>query len=72
MTRFPDVIPEFVTVDAPERDVLPALARLLIDLDRHGETRPDGQELLKDGPVIMLKSLDPLDLRLTSPCPSNN
>ena len=44
MTRFPDVIPEFVTVDAPERDVLPALARLLIDLDRRGETRPDGQE----------------------------
>jgi len=73
MTHTPDVTPIFTTVpDVPPRDVLPALARLLIDLDRR--SRQGGQELPNDGALIMLKelSLDPVAPRLTSPCPPQN
>jgi hypothetical protein len=73
MTCAPDVTPVFVTQsDVPPRNVLPALARLLIDLDRR--SRPDGQKLTNDGPLMMLKesSLDPVPFWMMQPCPSQN
>jgi hypothetical protein len=68
MTARPDVTPVFVIdPNAPPGNVVPALARLLIDMDR-------GQKLLKDGPVIMLKelSLDPVAPGVASSCPTQN
>jgi hypothetical protein len=56
MTCAPDVTPVFITKsDVPPRNVLPALARLLIDMDRRQK-----QKLTNDGPPTMLKefSLD--------------
>jgi len=54
MTIASDITPVFVTKsDVPPRNVLPALARLLIDVDRR-------QKLTNDGSPMMLKEL-PLD-----------
>ena len=54
MTIASDITPVFVTKsDVPPRNVLPALARLLIDVDRR-------QKLTNVGSPMMLKEL-PLD-----------
>jgi hypothetical protein len=51
MTLAPDVTPVFVTKsDAASRNVLPALARLLIDMDRR-------QKLTNEGSPMMLEEL---------------
>ena len=68
MSTVSDVTPVFVIdPNAPPGNVVPALARLLIDMDRR-------QKLLKDGPVIMLKelSLDPVAPGVASSCPTQN
>jgi hypothetical protein len=68
MTAKNDVIPVFVIdPSAPLGNVVPALARLLIDMDRR-------QKLPNDGPVIMLKelSLDPVAPGMASSCPTQN
>jgi hypothetical protein len=68
MTAKNDITPVFITdPDAPPGNVVPVLARLLIDMDRR-------QKLLKDGPVIMLKelSLDFVAPGVASSCPTQN
>jgi hypothetical protein len=66
MTSFPDVTPLFVTkTDVPPRNVLPALARLLIDMDRR-------LKLTNDGSPMMLKELSPVAPWMMRPCPSQN
>ena len=68
MTIASDVTPVFVTKsDASPRNVLPALARLLIDMDRR-------QKLTSDGSAMMLKELpsDPTTPWMMQPCPSQN
>ena len=54
MPAVPDVTPVFVAdPDAPPGNVVPALARLLIDMAR--------RNLTNEGPPIMLKECGPLD-----------
>lgn len=68
MAIAPDVTPVFITKsDAPPRNVLPALARLLIDIDRR-------QKLTNDGSPIMLKELplNPVAPWMTQQCHTNN
>jgi len=66
MTAIPDVTPLFVTkTDVPPRNVLPALARLLIDMDRR-------LKLTNDGSLMMLKESSPATPWMMQPCPSQN
>jgi len=66
MTFARDITPVFIAKsDAPPRNVLPALARLLIDIDRR-------QKLTNEGSPIMLKELDPVAPWMTQPCHTNN
>jgi len=66
MTAKPEVIPVFVVVpDAAPRDVLPALARLLIDMARR-------QKLANEGSLIMLEESSPVAPLVVSPCPTQN
>jgi len=68
MTFTPDVTPVFVTKsDVPPRNVLPALARLLIDMDRRQK-----QKLTNDGSPMILKELSPVAPWMMQPCPSQN
>jgi len=58
MTRSCDIAPVFVTKsDVPPRNVLPALARLLIDMDRR--CRSEQEKLTNEGSPMILKELDP-------------
>ena len=53
MTLIPDVTPVFVTVpDAPARNVLPALARLLIDMARRQKLTNEGSPMMLKGPSV--------------------
>lgn len=66
MTARPEVTPVFVVVpDVPPRDVLPALARLLIDMARR-------QKLANEGPPIMLEESSPIAPLVVSSCPTQN
>jgi hypothetical protein len=66
MTAKNDVIPVFsIDPSAPLANVLPALARLLIDMDRR-------LKLTNDGAPMMLKELDPTTPWMQQPCPSQN
>ena len=66
MTFAPEITPVFVIKhDAQPRNVLPALARLLIDMDRR-------QKLTNDGPPMMLKELSPVASWMMQPCHTQN
>ena len=66
MTLARDVTPLFVTKsDVPPRNVLPALAQLLIDMDRR-------LKLTNDGSLMMLKESSPATPWMMQPCPSQN
>lgn len=68
MTAIPDVTPVFVTrFDVPPRNVLPALARLLIDIDRRQK-----QKLTNDGSPMILKELAPAAPWMMQPCATQN
>jgi hypothetical protein len=77
MTFAPDITPVFVTkCDVPPRNVLPALARLLIDMDRRSrqDQQNDQQKLTNEGSPMMLKelSLNPVAPWMMQSCPSQN
>jgi hypothetical protein len=71
MTLAPDVTPVFVTKsDVPLRNALPALARLLIDLDRR--SRQAEQKLTNEGSPIMLKESSPTAPWMMQQCHTQN
>lgn len=66
MTFAQSITPVFITKsDAPPRNMLPALARLLIDIDRR-------QKLTNEGSPIMLKESDPATPWMMQPCHTQN
>ena len=68
MTAKNDVTPVFVTKsDVPPRNVLPALARLLIDMDRRQK-----QKLTNDGSPMMLKESSPVAPWMMQQCHTQN
>jgi len=72
MTAIPDVTPVFlIDTAAPPGNVVPALARLLIDMAR--PSRQSQQKLTREGSLMMLEEspLNPVALWM-QPCHTQN